>query len=95
MTYPTELRRRAVRRVAEVRPEHATEWASLKAVAAELGIGTTQTLRKWVRQDLPAAGGPSGAPSPQAAELSRLRRENAELRRAVEALRAASVTHRL
>ncbi|MBT2369934.1 hypothetical protein J7E88_32855 [Streptomyces sp. ISL-10] len=37
--------------VAEVRPEYDTEWAAMKAVAAKLGIGTTETLRKWVRQD--------------------------------------------
>lgn len=49
--YPLELRRRAVRMVAEVRPDYDAEWAAMKAVAAKLGIGTTETLRKWVRQD--------------------------------------------
>ncbi|MEU2494049.1 hypothetical protein [Streptomyces sp. NPDC007883] len=44
--YPLELRRRAVRMVAEVRPDCDTEWAAMKAVAAKLGIGTTETLRK-------------------------------------------------
>jgi transposase len=42
--YPLELRRRAVRMVAEVRPDCDTEWAAMKAVAAKLGIGTTETL---------------------------------------------------
>ncbi|MEU3950684.1 hypothetical protein, partial [Streptomyces sp. NPDC029526] len=32
-------------------PEQFTEWAAMKAVAQKLGIGTTETLRKWVRQD--------------------------------------------
>lgn len=45
--YPLELRKRAVRMVAEVRPEYDTEWSAMKAVAAKLGIGTTETLRKW------------------------------------------------
>ncbi|MDQ1005525.1 transposase [Streptomyces sp. V4I23] len=54
--YPLELRRRAVRMVAEVRPEYDTEWAAMKAVAQKLGIGTTETLRKWVRQDQVDAG---------------------------------------
>jgi transposase len=36
--------------VAEVRPDHDTEWSAMKAAAQELGIGTTGTLRKWVRQ---------------------------------------------
>ncbi|MBB5130131.1 hypothetical protein FHS32_006927, partial [Streptomyces albaduncus] len=31
--YPLELRRRAVRMVAEVRPDYDTEWAAMKAVA--------------------------------------------------------------
>lgn len=54
--YPLELRRRAVRMVAEVRPEYDTEWAAMKAVAQKLGIGTTETLRMWVRQDQVDAG---------------------------------------
>lgn len=49
--YPLELRRRAVRMAAEVRPDYDTEWAAMKAVAAKLGSGATETLRKWVRQD--------------------------------------------
>jgi transposase len=48
--YPAELRKRAVRMVAEVRPDYPTEWAAINAVAAKLGIGTAETLRKWVRQ---------------------------------------------
>ncbi len=47
--YPLELRRRAVRMVAEVRPEYDTEWAAMKAVAQKLGIGTTETLRGRTR----------------------------------------------
>ncbi len=53
---PLELRRRAVRMVAEVRPDYDTEWAAMKAVAAKLGIGTTEALCKWVRQDETDAG---------------------------------------
>ncbi|MCC5580252.1 hypothetical protein IMZ11_31990 [Microtetraspora sp. AC03309] len=48
--YPAELRKRAVRMVAEVRPDYPTEWAAINADAAKLGIGTAETLRKWVRQ---------------------------------------------
>jgi transposase len=32
--------------VAEVRPDHETEWAAMKAVASKLGIGTAETLRQ-------------------------------------------------
>jgi transposase len=48
--YPPELRERAVRMVAEVRSEHETEWAAMRAVAELLGVGSTETVRKWVRQ---------------------------------------------
>ncbi|WP_327049624.1 hypothetical protein OG320_26765 [Microbispora sp. NBC_01189] len=34
--YPAELRKRAVRMVAEVRPDYPTEWAAINAVAAKL-----------------------------------------------------------
>lgn len=42
--YPLELRRRAVRMVAEVRPDYDTEWAAMKAVASKLGIGTVTLI---------------------------------------------------
>ncbi|WP_082777438.1 hypothetical protein [Microtetraspora glauca] len=45
--YPAELRKRTVRIVAEVRPDHPTEWAAINAinaVAAKLGIGTAADL---------------------------------------------------
>ncbi|SCL44708.1 transposase [Micromonospora eburnea] len=85
--YPQELRERAVRMVAEVRPNYESDWAAITAVAARLGIGTAETLRKWVRQAQVDDGGRSGVTSE---ELKRLRRENAELRRANEILKAAS-----
>jgi transposase len=76
--------------VAEVRPDYPTEWAAITAVAAKLGIGTTETLRKWVRQAEIDQGTRPGTSSDESAELKRLRRENAELRRANEILKAAS-----
>ena len=36
--YPDELRERAVRMVAEVRPQYPSEWAAMKAVARLLGM---------------------------------------------------------
>jgi transposase len=82
--YPHELRRRAVRMVVEVRPNYETEYAAIKAVAAKLGVGTAETLRKWVRQAQVDAGERPGVSTEESAELRRLRRENAELRRANE-----------
>lgn len=88
--YPLELRDRAVRMVAEVRPNYESEWSAIKAVAGRLGVGTAETLRKWVRQAQVDGGLRPGVTSDESAELKRLRRENAELRRANEILKAAS-----
>jgi len=66
------------------------EHAAIGAVAQKLGIGTTETLRKWVRQAEVDAGQRAGVSSEESAELKRLRRENAELRRANEILKSAS-----
>ena len=50
-SYPAELRKRAVRMVAEVRGDYGypTESAAINAVMVKLGIGSRETLRKWVR----------------------------------------------
>jgi transposase len=48
--YPAELRERAVRLVAESRAHHDSEWAAITSVAAKLGVGCAETVRKWVRQ---------------------------------------------
>jgi transposase len=88
--YPAELRQRAVRMVAEVRPNYDSDWAAINAVAQKLGIGTAETLRKWVRQDQVDGGQRAGVSTDESAELKRLRRENAELRRANEILKSAS-----
>ena len=88
--YPVELRQRAVRMVAEVRPNYDSDWAAITAVAQKLGIGTAETLRKWVRQAQVDTGHRAGVSTDESAELKRLRRENAELRRANEILKSAS-----
>ena len=48
--YSEELRERAVRMVAEVRPDYGSQWAAISAVAGKLGIGTPETLRTWIRR---------------------------------------------
>ncbi|MEU8140260.1 IS3 family transposase [Streptodolium elevatio] len=89
-TYPLELRQRAVRMVAEVRGDYPTESAAMSAVAAKLGIASRETLRKWVRQEQVDTGERAGTTTDEAEEIKRLRRENAELKRANEILKAAS-----
>src|SRR5258708_29625694 len=64
--------------------------AAIKAVAGKLGIGSAETLRKWVRQDEVDAGKRPGVTREESAEMRRLKQENAELRRANEILKAAS-----
>ena len=88
--YPPELRERAVRMVAEVRPEYPSDWPAICAVASRLGIGSAETLRKWVRQAEVDAGTRPGVTTEESVEIKRLKRENAKLRRANEILKAAS-----
>lgn len=88
--YPQELRRRAVAMVAEVGGEYDTEWAAITAVAHQLGIGSAETLRKWVRQDEVDSGKRPGVSTTESDEVKRLRRKVAELERANEILKAAS-----
>jgi transposase len=63
----------------------------LGRVANLLGIATAETLRKWVRRDQVDQGSRPGVSSDGSAEIKRLKRENAELRRANAILKAASV----
>ncbi len=88
--YPPELRERAVRMVAEVAPNYPSEWPAMVAVAGKLGIGTAETVRKWVRRAEVDGGLRPGVTSEEHAEIRRLKREVAELRRANEILKAAS-----
>ncbi|GAB3490608.1 transposase [Flexivirga lutea] len=87
--YPAELKSRAVRMVAE-RPVEETEWAAMRRIAPLLGIGTPETLRKWVRHAEVDAGARVGTTASESEELRKLRRENADLRRANSILKAAS-----
>lgn len=86
--YPPELRERAVRMVAEVQDDYDSPWSAMNAVAEKLGIGAGETVRKWVRQAEVDGGARPGKTSEESAELKRLRRENAELKRANEILKA-------
>lgn len=82
--YPEELRERAVRMVAEIAPQHGSQWAAITAVADKLGVGAPETVRTWVRRAEVDAGKRPGVTTEEAEELKRLKREVAELRRANE-----------
>lgn len=90
--YPAELKQRAVRMYAEIRPDHETDSAAMARVAELLGISTSETVRKWVRQAEVDQGARPGTSSEESAEVKRLKRENAELRRANAILKAASAS---
>ena len=73
--YPRELREQAVRLVAECRADHGSEWEAMRSVAQKLGgMGTTKTVRKWVRMAEVDAGARPGMTSEESAELRRLKR---------------------
>ena len=88
--YPPELRERAMRLVREHRGEHPSEWAAIGSIAKKLGM-TPETLRKWLRRDAVDHGQRPGVTSGERERIRDLERENRELRRANEILKAASV----
>jgi transposase len=87
--YPAELRERAVRMLFEHQHEYPSQWQAIKSIAEELSIHR-ETMRTWVRRAEVDAGRRPGLTSDQLEELKLLRRENAELRRANDILKAAS-----
>jgi transposase len=88
--YPTEQRRRATRMAVERLDEYGSAWAAAQALGPKLGVGS-ETLRKWVLHAQADAGQRPGPTSDELAEISRLKKENAELREANEILKAASI----
>lgn len=87
--FPPEFRQRALRMLEESMPEHETEYAAIRHVGSKLGVGP-ETLRKWRRRAEVDSGARPGVSSEEQSEIKRLKRENAELRRADEILRTAS-----
>jgi transposase len=63
---------------------------AITSIAGKLGM-TNETLRKWVRQAEIDGGARPGVSSAEAERVKELERENRELRRANEILKAASV----
>jgi transposase len=87
--YPQELRERAVRMVSEHRGEHPSEWAAIGSIASKFGM-TAETLRLSVRRAEVDDGTRPGVTSEEKERIRQLERENRELRRANEILKAAS-----
>jgi transposase len=89
-SYPVELRKRAVRMVAEVRGDYPNESAALRAVAQKLGIGSAETLRNWVKRDEIDSGRRPGTTTEESAQIKAMKKEIAELKRANDILKAAA-----
>lgn len=87
--FPQEMRERAIRLALEGTEEHGSEWASIRSVAAKMGIAS-ETLRRWVRQAQIDNGARAGLTSDERKRLKELERENFELRRANDILKTAS-----
>ena len=89
--YPPELRERAVRLVFEsIEDEDRRSGRRSPAIARKLGIGA-ETLRIWVRRAEIDRGAAAGDHDRERERVRELERENRELRRANEILKAASV----
>jgi transposase len=88
--YPKEVRERAVRLVFEHEREYPSQWSAITSIATKLGM-TPETLRTWVRRAETDEGLRPGLTSSEREQLKALQRENRELRRANEILKAAAV----
>jgi transposase len=75
--------------VLEHRGEYPNEWSAMTSIAGKFGAAP-ETVRKWVRQAEIDQGARPGVSSGEALRIKELERENRELRRANEILKAAS-----
>jgi transposase len=69
--------------------DHGERLGSMRRVAQQLGIGY-ESLRKWVKQAEIDQGQRPGVTTAEQQRIAELERENRELRRANEILKAAS-----
>ena len=87
--YPDEVRERAVRMVFDHQHEYPSQWKAIESISKKLSINH-ETLRQWVRRAETDTGQRPGLTTDERAKMKALERENKELRRANEILKAAS-----
>src|SRR5688572_27045314 len=87
--YPAEVRERAVRMVFEHQHEYPSQWKAIESIAKKLNVNH-ETLRLWVRRAETDAGKRPGITTDDRVRIKKLERENRELRRANDILKAAS-----
>ncbi len=89
--YPPELKERAVRMARDAIAEQGGQtFGVVPRIARQLGVGV-ESLRGWLAQAEIDAGNRPGTSSADAQRIAELERENRELRRANDILKAASV----
>jgi len=86
--YPVEVRERAVRMVREHENEYPSQWKAIESISKKLRINH-ETLRIWVRRAETDAGDRPGLTAEERVRMRRFQKENKELRRANEILKAA------
>ena len=89
--YSQGFKDRAVRMVSDRLSQDGScsQWRAVSEIAPRLGVAV-ESLRRWYEQSLVEAGQRPGLTREEHAEIKRLKRENAELRRANEILKTAS-----
>jgi transposase len=75
--------------VFEHQDEYPTQWKAIQSISAKLKVNH-ESLRQWVRRAETDAGFRPGLTTDERARMKELERENRELRRANEILKAAS-----
>lgn len=89
VSIPPEFRQRALRLLdTMMEASDVSEFEAIKSVASKLGIAE-ESVRRWRRKAQVDAGERPGTTGSEHAEIRRLKRENAELRRAVVILGGA------
>jgi len=78
-----------VRMVFDHQHEYPSQWKAIESISAKLSINH-ETLRQWVRRAETDAGVRPGLTTDERERMRQLEKENAELRRANEILKAAS-----
>jgi transposase len=85
--YSDELRRRAIEEVID-------RGRKIPDVARDLGIGSPEKLRGWVKQTRVDRGLEVGPTTEELAEIKKLRKEVADQQRTIEILKAATTYFR-
>ena len=87
--FSPEVRERAVRMVQEHRGDYPSLWSAIESIAPKIGCSVS-TLHGWVQRKEIDAGQRPGLTTDERERLKQLERENKELRRANDILKAAS-----